>query len=145
MTSTEVVVRLRQPPRVYPNAAPLSNYFRFKIIPRQTIAFGVTTMDAADQMVGQRAELVASRQPGADDRAAYERVLGDALEGDATLFARMDYVEEAWRIVDPLLTMNTRVHEYEPGTWGPAESVQDFMPAGGWVNPTAGEAVLSHG
>ena len=72
-------------------------------------------------MIGQRAELVASRQPGADERAAYERVLTDALEGDATLFARMDYVEEAWRIVDPVLTMNTPVREYEPGTWGPAD------------------------
>ena len=76
-------------------------------------------MDEADQMIGQRAELVASRQPGADERAAYERVLSDALEGDATLFARMDYVEEAWRIVDPVLAMNTPVREYEPGTWGP--------------------------
>ena len=101
VTSTEVVVRLRQPPAVFPTAAPLPNYFRFRIIPRQTIAFGVTAMDEADQMIGQRAELVASRQPGADERAAYERVLTDALEGDATLFARMDYVEEAWRIVDP--------------------------------------------
>ena len=73
-------------------------------------------------MIGQRAELVASRQPGADETAAYERVLGDALEGDATLFARMDYVEEAWRIVDPVRTMNTPVREYEPGTWGPADA-----------------------
>ena len=70
-------------------------------------------------MIGQRTELVASRQPGADEMAAYERVLGDALAGDATLFARMDYVEEAWRIVDPVRTMNTPVREYEPGTWGP--------------------------
>ena len=100
VTSTEVVVRLRRPPTVYPNAAPLSNYFRFKILPRLTVAFGVTAMDAADQNIGQRAELVASRQPGVDERAAYERVLRDALQGDAALFARMDYVEEAWRIVE---------------------------------------------
>ena len=67
--------------RVFPTAAPLPNYFRFRIVPRQTIAFGVTAMDEADQMIGQRAELVASRQPGADERAAYERVLTDALDG----------------------------------------------------------------
>ena len=103
VTSTEVVVRLRRPPTRVPERAPLSNYFRFQIIPRQTVAFGVTAMDEADQMIGQRAELVASRQPGADEKAAYERVLSDALEGDATLFARMDYVEEAWRIVDPVI------------------------------------------
>ena len=75
-------------------------------------------------MIGERAELVASRQPGAGERAASERVLAEALEGDATLFARMDYVEEAWRIVDPLLTMNAPVHEYEPGSWGPMNPCQ---------------------
>jgi glucose-6-phosphate 1-dehydrogenase len=145
VTSTEIVVRLRQPATalLFPNSAPLPNYFRFKIIPRQTIAFGVTTMDAADNQVGQRAELVASRQPGADERAAYERVLTDALDGDATLFARMDYVEEAWRIVDPLLTMNTPIREYEPGTWGPVAEPGDFVPAGGWANPTVGEEVFA--
>jgi glucose-6-phosphate 1-dehydrogenase len=137
--STEVVVRLRRAPTVFPSAAPLSNYFRFRILPRQTIAFGITVMDVADQMIGQRAELVASRQPGADERAAYERVLGDALAGDATLFARMDYVEEAWRIVDPVLAMNTPVREYEPGTWGPSDRVQDIAPPGGWANSTIEE------
>ncbi len=126
---------------LFPNSAPLSNYFRFQIIPRQTVAFGVTAMDEADQMIGQRAELVASRQPGADEKAAYERVLTDALAGDATLFARMDYVEEAWRIVDPVLAMNTPVREYEPGTWGPEDA--SVVPPGGWANPT-GEPVLAH-
>ena len=144
LTSTEVVVRMRQPPMVFPNAAPLSNYFRFRIIPRVTIAFGITVMDAADQMVGQRAELVASRQPGADERAAYERVLSDALEGDPTLFARMDYVEEAWRIVDPVMGMNTPVREYEPGTWGPTDRPQDFAPAGGWANSAIEGEASSH-
>ena len=135
VTSTEVVIRLRQPPRVYPTAAALPNYFRFKIIPRQTIAFGFTVMDDADQMIGQRAELVASRQPGADEKAAYDRVLSDALAGDATLFARMDYVEEAWRIVDPVLAMKTPVRDYEPGTWGPSDASR-LAPPGGWANPS---------
>ena len=145
LTSTEVVVRLRHPPSVFPIAAPLSNYFRFRILPRQTIAFGVTVMDAADQMVGQRAELVASRQPGAEDMAAYERVLGDALAGDAALFARMDYVEEAWRIVDPVLTMSNPVREYEPGTWGPSPLAQDIAPLGGWANSSTEEGATVHG
>src|SRR6185436_63370 len=93
----------------------------------------------ADQMIGRGVELVASREPGADERAAYERVLTDALEGDATLFARMDYVEEAWRIVDPVLKMNPPVREYEPGTWGPADLSPAVVPPGGWAIPTAGE------
>ena len=135
VTCTEVTVRLRRPPAVFPTTVQLPNYFRFRIMPDQTVAFGVTAMDDADQMIGQRAELVASRQPPADEMAAYERVLGDALEGDATLFARMDYVEEAWRIVDPLRTMNAPVREYQPGTWGPPPRAGDIEPPGGWANP----------
>ena len=67
---------------------------------------------------------------------AYERVLGDAMEGDRTLFAREDYVEEAWRIVDPVLKAGTPVYEYEPGTWGPREVDARVVPPGGWQNPT---------
>jgi glucose-6-phosphate 1-dehydrogenase len=66
---------------------------------------------------------------------AYERLLGDAMAGDPTLFAREDYVEEAWRIVDPLLKGGAPVYEYEPGTWGPTEVDQRAMPPGGWHNP----------
>ena len=144
VTSTEVVVRLRQPPTVYPTAAPLPNYFRFSIVPKQTIAFGVTTMDEGDRMIGQRTELVASREPGADEQAAYDRVLTDALAGDATLFARMDYVEESWRIVDPVLAMKTPVREYEPGTWGPTDRPDDPVPPRGWANPATEEKVSAH-
>ena len=67
---------------------------------------------------------------------AYERVLGDAMTGDRSLFAREDYVEEAWRIVDPVLKAGTPVYEYEPGTWGPKEVGENVTPPGGWVNPT---------
>ena len=144
VTCTEVLVRLRRPPMVYPTAIPRSNYFRIRIIPRQTTAFGVTAMDEGDQMIGQRAELVTSRQPGADERAAYERVLTDAIDGDATLFARMDYVEEAWRIVDPLVAMKAPVREYEPGSWGPAERAGDVVPPGGWANPVTDEVASSY-
>ena len=66
---------------------------------------------------------------------AYERVLGDAMAGDATLFAREDYVEEAWRIVDPVLRAGTPVFEYEPHTWGPTE-VAKVTPLGGWHTPS---------
>ena len=66
-------------------------------------------------------ELVAMDRARPNEMDAYERVLHDAMAGDATLFAREDYAEEAWRIVDPVLKANTPVYEYEPGTWGPAE------------------------
>jgi glucose-6-phosphate 1-dehydrogenase len=85
--------------------------------------------------VSQSVEMIASHHPGADEMDAYERVLGDAMTGDATLFAREDYVEEAWRIVDPVLKAGTPVHEYEPNTWGPSEAGEKVAPLGGWQNP----------
>ena len=93
-------------------------------------------MDAEERMIGEPVELLASRHPGAEEMDAYERVLGDAMAGDATLFAREDYVEEAWRIVDPVLKAATPIYEYEPGTWGPREVDQKVSPPGGWQNPT---------
>jgi len=80
--------------------------------------------------------MLASRLPRADEMDAYERVLGDAMQGDPTLFAREDYVEEAWRIVDPVLKEGTPVFDYEPGTWGPKEADARVSPPGGWLNPT---------
>ena len=79
-------------------------------------------------------ELLASRHPCAKEMDAYERVLGDAMAGDATLFAREDYVEEAWRIVDPVLKAGTPVHEYEPRPGGQPKS-DSVTPPGGWANP----------
>jgi len=136
VTCTEIVVRLRRPPTVFPSCSPAQNYFRFRISPDVTAAFGLTVMDPEEKMIGEQVELLASRHPGAEEMDAYERVLGDAMAGDATLFAREDYVEEAWRIVDPVLKAGTPVYEYEPGTWGPREVDQKVAPLGGWQNPT---------
>jgi glucose-6-phosphate 1-dehydrogenase len=83
---------------------------------------------------GEAVEMVTTHHPEAKEMDAYERVLGDAIVGDTTLFAREDYVEEAWRIVDPVLHADTPVYEYAPGTWGPAES-QSIAPCGGWHVP----------
>jgi len=136
VTCTEILVRLRRPPRVFETCSPASNYFRFRINPDNTIALGLTAMDREEKMIGQQGELLASQHPGSSEMDAYERVLGDAMAGDATLFAREDYVEEAWRIVDPVLKAATPVHEYQPGTWGPSEAEQKLAPPGGWNNPT---------
>ena len=84
--------------------------------------------------IGRAAELIASRHSGANERDAYERVLSDALLGDRTLFAREDYVEEAWRIVDPVLRAATALQTYEPGSWGPTQALA-VTPPGGWVDP----------
>jgi len=135
VTCTEVVVRLRRPPTVFPAASPWPNYFRFRISPEVTAAFGLTVMDPEEKMIGQSVELLASHHPDTGEMDAYERVLGDAMAGDATLFAREDYVEEAWRIVDPVLKAGTPIFEYEPKTWGPSEVDKKVVPPGGWHNP----------
>jgi glucose-6-phosphate 1-dehydrogenase len=134
VTCTEILVRLRRPPTVFPTCNPAQNYFRFRVSPDVTGAFGLTVNDPEEKMVGQQIELLASRHPSIEEVDAYERVLGDAMEGDATLFAREDYVEEAWRIVDPVLKAVTPVFEYEPQTWGPKE-FERVTPPGGWHNP----------
>src|SRR5207302_10283908 len=98
------------------------------------IAIGANVIAPGEETRSQIAEMVGTQLPRADEMDAYERVLGDAMHGDATLFAREDYVEEAWRIVDPVLKAGTPVYEYEPKTWGPTE-VERVTPAGGWRNP----------
>ena len=135
VTCTEIVVRLQEPPIVFPTCCRAPNYFRFRVSPDVTAAFGLTVMDQQEKMIGEPTELLASRYPGAEEMDAYERVLGDAMAGDATLFAREDYVEEAWRIVDPVLKAGIPIYEYEPGTWGPNEVNQKVSPPGGWENP----------
>ena len=92
-------------------------------------------------MVGEHVELIACVHPP-DQVKPYERLLGDACRGDATLFARKDCVEEAWRIVDPVLNNASPLLNYEPNTWGPAEVARTLLPAGGWYNP-ASEAIAT--
>ena len=131
----EVVVRLRQPPTMYQKVQLQPNYFRLRISPEVTQAFGMNVIPPGEDTVSHSAEMIASRQPRADEMDAYERVLGDAMAGDATLFAREDYVEEAWRIVDPVLTADTPIYEYEPDTWGPSKVDERVSPSEGWQNP----------
>src|SRR5271165_2228883 len=135
VTCTEVVVRLRQPPVVFTTCCSGPDYFRFRLSPEVTIALGATVMDREERMIGRPTELLASNQPRAGAMDAYERILGDAMDGDATLFAREDYVEEAWRIVDPVLKASTPVYEYEPNSWGPSQAYQQVSPPGGCQNP----------
>ena len=134
-TCTEVVVRLRQPPTMYHGFDLQSNYCRFRISPDITIAMGANVIAPGEETVSQTTEMVATQLPRADEMDAYERVLGDSMHGDATLFAREDYVEEAWRIVDPLVKAGTPVYEYEPGSWGPKEVDSRLSPPGGWQSP----------
>jgi glucose-6-phosphate 1-dehydrogenase len=135
VTGTEIFVRLRKPPSVYSSASLAPNHVRFRISPEITLAIGVMTLTPAEEMSGQAVEMVASHCPPPDEPEAYERLLEEAMIGDPTMFAREDYVEEAWRIVDPVLRADTALCEYEPNTWGPSVVDQTVSPAGGWQNP----------
>ena len=135
VTCAEIIVRFRQPPTMFSDFNLQANYFRFRISPEVTLAFGLNVIAPGKETVSQTDEMVVSQHPRADEMDAYERVLGDAMTGDATLFAREDYVEEAWRIVDPVLKANTPIKEYDPKTWGPSDVDQSVAPVGGWQNP----------
>jgi glucose-6-phosphate 1-dehydrogenase len=137
VTATEVFVTLKRPPQnVFAEAwGPQRNYVRFRLGPDQVaVAIGARAKVPGEKMVGDETELYVCRQRG-DEMEAYERLIGDAMIGDASLFARQDGVEASWRVVDPILGASMPVHEYEPGTWGPDESRALIAPFGGWQNP----------
>ena len=133
-TCTEILVRLREVPTMYRQFDLKANHFRFRVSPEIVGAFGMNTIAPDSETETQFVELAFHRQTGGGAMDAYERVLTDAMAGDATLFARQDYVEEAWRIVDPALKAETPVFQYEPQTWGPSE-VERVTPPGGWHDP----------
>jgi glucose-6-phosphate 1-dehydrogenase len=134
VTCTEVLVKFRRPPVGVFSSEASSNYMRIRISPEVVGALGMMVL-SGDETGGRLVELVASHHPSSNEMDAYERLLTDAMAGDATEFAREDYVEEAWRIVDPVLKAATPIYEYEQGTWGPAEVDRKVQPAGGWHNP----------
>jgi glucose-6-phosphate 1-dehydrogenase len=123
ITGTEVLVDFKPPssPVLDELAPPLPNYVRFRLSPNVLIAVGSNTKVPGEAMVGERIELVAAQGLG-DEMLPYERLLGDAMKGDARLFVRADGVEAAWRIVEPVLQQQTPLYIYEPGTWGPKEA-----------------------
>ena len=124
VSATEVRVELDRP----------GNVVRFRLSPDVLISLGATAKAPGEAMVGEHVELVA-RQCGGDTMSPYERLLGDAMRGDAMLFVREDEVETAWKIVEPVLDNATLVYEYEPDSWGPPEA-DAMAPPGGWINPT---------
>lgn len=136
-TTTEVLVELNPPPQVVFNEAvpAMGNYVRFRLGPDVVIALGASAKRAGEGMAGQPTELSVARQHTSDEMDAYERLLGDAMQGDATLFARQDAVEAAWAIVDPLLALDRDPIPYPVGSWGPAEADRLTKRMGGWYAP----------
>jgi glucose-6-phosphate 1-dehydrogenase len=142
ITTTEVIVDLKRPPvAIFDEIDPeQSNYFRFRLSPEVVISAGARVKRVGEEMVGDAVELVAHHSL-AGERAPYERLLGDAIRGDASLFTRDDVVEAAWRVVDPILNSEVPVAEYEPGTWGPTAARAVVAGEEGWHDPKPEETL----
>jgi glucose-6-phosphate 1-dehydrogenase len=136
VTATEVLVELKRPPQsVFGEAEPPdADYFRFRLAPDMSISLGARAKKPGEALVGEAVELYACHQSGTE-RPPYQRLIGDATNGDQALFAREDSVEAAWRVVDGILGDRTPLHEYEPGTWGPADGAGILARGDHWHDP----------
>jgi glucose-6-phosphate 1-dehydrogenase len=136
VTATEVVVDLRPPPtHVFGDLGPEQpNYLRFRVSPDVSIAIGAHAKKVGPTMQGREVELFVSQQQG-DEMDAYARLISEALIGDTSHFARQDEVEAAWKIVDPVLGLDSKPFEYTPGTWGPPEADHLISGPCSWHNP----------
>jgi glucose-6-phosphate 1-dehydrogenase len=136
ITVTEVIVDLKCPPlAIFDSIKPVqSNYLRFRLSPEVVISVGARVKLPGEEMVGEPVELVAHRSL-AGEKSPYERLLGDAIRGDSSLFTRDDNVEAAWRVVAPVLQRAAPVAEYEPNTWGPASARAVVAEEEGWHDP----------
>ena len=134
ITCTEVMARFRRPPvTAFNNESGPQNYIRMRISPEVTVAIAASATSPKGGGRRRGVEMVASRHPEPEEMEAYERVLTEAMAGDPTIFARQDYVEEAWRIVDPILANEAPVIPYDQHTWGPSNN--GIVPPGGWDDP----------
>jgi glucose-6-phosphate 1-dehydrogenase len=145
-TATEILVEFKAPPlgvfgEIEP---PQSNYYRFRLSPDVLISLGARTKVPGESMWGEGVELIV-RSHHTDGMPPYERLLGDAMRGDPTLFVREDAVEAAWEVVDPILGKGSPVYQYAPNTWGPPEADRIIERDGGWHNPVLTEPVSVFG
>jgi len=135
---TEVHVELHGPPQAIFADSDVregdGNYLRFRFTPEITIAIGARAKIPGEEMVGESRELFLCNE-FPDEMTPYERLLGDAIRGEGLLFAREDGVEEAWRVVDKVLTKHDKALPYTPGTWGPNEADRLIHRDGGWHDP----------
>jgi glucose-6-phosphate 1-dehydrogenase len=137
VTATEVVARLRRHPDVFLRDPLPPNYVRFRVSPDMTIGLSAHVRMPGETPRGAPVEMIATQHATPEDILPYEELLADAIAGNQMRFARVDYVEEAWRILDPLLKNLPPVQTYKPGTWGPDSAAKLMENDGGWLNPTS--------
>src|SRR5271170_7996635 len=141
ITATEVRVTLRSPPLgVFDVRDTMPcNYFRFRLSPEVVIGAGALVKRSGEEMRGEPVELIA-RHHTQSDKSPYERLLGDAVRGDGSLFTHGDAVEAAWRVVDPVLQNPLPVEQYDPGTWGPPDAKSVIEDGDVWHDPKTEES-----
>jgi glucose-6-phosphate 1-dehydrogenase len=135
VTVTEVTVKLRRPP-LRKLSRQDANTFRFRLGPQMQLSLSARIKKPGPELVGTTVDLAVVNEKSADEADAYERLLTDAMHGDATLFVRQDAVEAAWAVVEPVLGNATPLQFYEPGTWGPPEADRLAADLGGWDDPS---------
>ena len=137
-TATEVLVELRPPPqKLFTDSAPATgraNYLRFRLSPGSAVALAARVKRAGKEFVGDQQELYLFEEQRGEEEP-YQRLLTDAMAGDGALFTREDAVENAWKVVDPVLKTHHRVRLYKQGTWGPKEADALIAADGCWHNP----------
>jgi glucose-6-phosphate 1-dehydrogenase len=133
-TSTQIIAKMRRPPAIFTNDPPPPNYMRFQVSPDVKIALCALEKTQGSGWNGHPVELLSSTQKNAEDMLPYEELLEDAMTGNQRRFARQDYVEESWRILDPVLNNPSNLLTYEPGTWGPPEAGALTADYEGWFN-----------
>jgi glucose-6-phosphate 1-dehydrogenase len=136
ISTTEVIVDMKTPPlSIFDEIEPpQSNYFRFRLSPEVVIAEGARVKIPGEAMTGEPVELIA-RHHQRPEKSPYERLLGDAIRGDGSLFSDDETVEAAWAAIDNLLEHESPVETYKPGTWGPKSAAKIFNGGEGWHEP----------
>jgi glucose-6-phosphate 1-dehydrogenase len=135
-TATEVIAKFRQTPPVFSEQVPPQNYVRFRISPVPQIGIGVYVKDETERLKGCETELLAEHRCGDSSLLPYEELLEDAMEGNQTWFAREDYVEQSWQLLEPILKNPPKPLPYDPGTWGPDAAAKAVETPGGWLDPS---------
>jgi glucose-6-phosphate 1-dehydrogenase len=135
-TGTQIVARMRTPPAIFTGESQPSNYIRFQVSPNVKIAIGALEKSFGSGFIGHPTELVAATLPTPNDTLPYEELIEDAMMGNQRRFARQDYVEESWKLLDPILEAKLPIRTYTAGSWGPAEADALHGKYGGWWNPS---------
>jgi glucose-6-phosphate 1-dehydrogenase len=136
VSATEVSIRFRPPPYNVAGTEQVRavNALRFRVRPETAVTLALAGKKPGIGLHPQVQELTFAEQPGSDAQP-YDRLIGAALDGDQWLFASEDVVEEAWRVVEPVLGDTVSVHSYSPGTWGPKEAESLLSEGESWHDP----------